>query len=240
MNRILTVVASAVCIIYAQGACAQRVSGFQVDEDLETATVQSTAESLFKSGRFEDAYYMYVNELAPIGDKYAQYMLGFMTYNGLGVEEDRIRASAWYRLAAERNAPGFVAIREQMLGELNESDLQRSDEAYLELRKKYSDIAVRMRLVRRDFEMASEIPTGSRIGSTSSSVTVIQFGNGGRTGSSKSHDSYTRSIRLRMQEHLDHITAALRIPPVDGNLTERQLQELEEKVSVYLAQISDR
>ena len=238
LKRCLNALIAAIIMMHAPIGYAQQIPGYLTDEDLETAAVQTEAEKLFKSGNYTQAHYVYINELAPIGDKFAQYMLGFMNFYGLGVEEDHIRASAWYRLAAERNGPSFVAIREKVLDQFNETELQRSDQVFLELRKKYSDIAVRMWLVRRDFEAVSEVATGSRIGRTSSVVTVVRPRDGGSR--SQAHELYQRSITKHMHEHLDHITATLRIPPVDTKLTKGKLEELEERVDVYLTQITDR
>ena len=68
----------------------------------KTLQVQQQAEEVFERTDYKRAFFIYRNELAPIGDKYGQYMVGYMYLTGKGVEEDIVAASAWYRLAAER------------------------------------------------------------------------------------------------------------------------------------------
>jgi len=60
---------------------------------------QEKADSYFAKGKFDKAMLIYRDELAPVGDKYSQYMIGYMYLAGKGVQEDAIMASAWYRLA---------------------------------------------------------------------------------------------------------------------------------------------
>lgn len=193
--------------------------------------MQAKAEELYERGDYRRAHVIYRNDLAPIGDKYAQYMLGFMSLTGLGVEQDPVLASAWYRLAAERGEPReFVAIRDEMLGQLDAVDRKRSDEIYLGLRRQYSDIAISMREAREAFEGLSTVTTGSRLGSTSSAVTIVEP----RAGSSLSGDALIYRLQRRMQGHLDHITAVLGIDRIDAEtITDGELSDLEEQVRTY-------
>lgn len=138
------------------------------DLDSHTLRIQSKAESLYVSGDYERARIIYVNELATIGDKYAQYMTGFMYLMGQGVPEDPVRASAWYRIAAERQAPEFIVVRDELIRTFDAEQLARSDAIYLELRKKFSDIVIVMRLLEEDLEMLDVETTGSRVASRSS------------------------------------------------------------------------
>ena len=80
--------------------------------------LHARVDELYERGEFERAYLIYRDELASIGDKYAQYMVGFMHLTGKGVDEDPVAASAWYRLAAERGTPEFVAVRDFLLTSL--------------------------------------------------------------------------------------------------------------------------
>ena len=67
--------------------------------DASILRLQDKAEDLYRRGHWERAYFIYVNELAAAGDKYAQYMAGYMHLHGHGVEHDDVKASAWFRLA---------------------------------------------------------------------------------------------------------------------------------------------
>ena len=206
--------------------------------DASTLSVQRKAEELFEREDFKRAHFIYLNELAPIGDKYAQYMIGFMTMTGLGVREDPILASAWYRLAAERDTAEFIAVRDDLIRRLDRADMERSNELYLRLRREYSDIAVRMREVREDFELlqGGDGTTGSRTGMSSSPVIIVK----GSDGSGVSMDAYYRRIRLRMQGHLDFIAKTLEIERVDADLTEAEVDDLETQVVSYVSRIDDR
>ncbi len=102
--------------------------------DSRTLRVQRKVDDLFERGEYERAYFIYRNELVPLGDKYAQYMVGFMHLTGKGVTENPIAASAWYRLAAERGTPEFVAVRDFLLVGMMPEERRQSDELFLQLR----------------------------------------------------------------------------------------------------------
>ena len=209
----------------------QSTSNLRVHLDSRTLSVQAKAEELFGQGDYRRAHVIYRNDLAPIGDKYAQYMLGFMNLSGLGVEQDPVLASAWYRLAAERGEPEeFVAIRDRLLDQLDAVDRARSREIYLGLRRDYSDIAISMREAREAFEALSQVSTGSRLEGPSSAVTIVEP----RAGSSLSGDALIYRQQRRMQGHLDYITRALDIDRIDAEtLTAGELSDLEEQVRDY-------
>jgi hypothetical protein len=73
--------------------------------DTSTLRLQAKADNLYRKGHWERAHFIYVNELAAKGDKYSQYMAGYMCMHGKGVERDKIRASAWYRLRPNGMGP---------------------------------------------------------------------------------------------------------------------------------------
>ena len=207
--------------------------------DSNTLSVQRKAEELFEREDYKRAHFIYLNELAPIGDKYAQYMVGFMTLTGLGVREDPVLASAWYRLAAERKTAEFIAVRDDLIRRLDTTEMDRSDTLYLHLRREYSDIAVRMREVREDFDLlhGGGGSTGSRTGTSSSPVIIVKPRDG---GSGMSMDAYYRQIRLRMQGHLDFIAKTLGIERVDAGLTKTEVEDLEAQVMAFVARVDDR
>jgi hypothetical protein len=220
---------------HAPAAMAQR-SGVNLDS--KTLSVQAKAEELFERGDYRRAHVIYRNDLSPIGDKYAQYMVGFMSLSGLGVEQDPVLASAWYRLAAERGEPTeFVVIRDELLGSLDAVDRERSDQIYLGLRRKYSDIAISMREAREEFESLSQVSTGSRLGNPSSAVTIVEP----RAGNSLSGDALIHRAQRRMQAHLDNITGKLGIGRIDAEtVTAGQLSDLDEQVQEYVRRIDAR
>jgi len=176
-------------------AHAQRSSELSDDlPDSRTMAIQDKVDALFDAGEFRRAFFIYRNELAPLGDKYAQYMVGYMYLTGMGVDEDPIVASAWYRLAAERGTREFVAVRDQLLLKMSEDEVRRSDEEYIALRLEYCDLAVLLSSIKRNMKELTE-RTGSRVRGESSPVTVIQ----NRQGTVRSGSSYYGDIRDRLE-----------------------------------------
>lgn len=132
--------------------------------DRRVLKTQEKVDSLFEKGDYKRAYFIYLNELAPLGDKYAQYMVGYMQLTGKGVERDYIAGSAWYRLAAERGNPKFSSARDEVLELFNEEQRLQSDQKYAELRQQYSDAMIVTQLVERDLEALDKVvPTSSTL-----------------------------------------------------------------------------
>lgn len=236
VNNTLKILAILFAAGLAPAAFAQQSAGnLSVDLDSRTLSVQAKAEELFDREQYRRAHVIYLNDLAPIGDKYAQYMLGFMSLGGLGVEQDPVLASAWYRLAAERGEPEeFVEIRDELMEQLDAVDTTRSDETYLALRRTYSDIAISMREAREAFQDLSTVTTGSRIGNNpSSAVTIVEPRAGSMSG-----DALIHRRQRRMQDHLDHITAKLGIGRIEAEtVTAGQLTDLEDQVRAYVSRL---
>ena len=239
MNAALKFLILAVAAVQVTAAMAQQASGnLNVHLHPRTLSVQAKAEELFERGDYRRAYTIYLNDLAPIGDKYAQYMLGFMSLSGLGVDQDPVLASAWYRLAAERGEPPqFVAVRNDFLDQLDGDDRARSDQVYLQLCAEFSDIAISMREVLEEFGNLSQVSTGSRVGGSSSLVTIVEP----RAGGSQSGDAFVRRAKRRMQGHLDNVTAMLGADRIDAEqVTASELAALEETVRDYILNMADR
>ncbi len=115
--------------------------------------LQEKVDSLFEDKDYDRAMFIYREDLAPIGDKYAQYMIGYMYLTGKGVVQDLITASAWYRLSAERDQDLFVSARVELLSMLDDEQRARSDSAYLALRRELGDIALMSALISEDLEI---------------------------------------------------------------------------------------
>lgn len=201
-----------------------------------TARVQQKAEALYMQGHWERAHFIFVNELAGIGDKYAQYMAGYMYLNGQGVERDNVAGSAWYRLAAERGAPEFAAVRDQLLESLSPDELARSDTLFIDLRKKYGDLVITLEVLHEERNSLRDDMTGSRLGGGASPVTVIVP----RTGTAMTREEYLSRSGVQMQMRLDFITEKLGIERVRANISQRQFAELEARVYEFLELIDDR
>jgi hypothetical protein len=115
--------------------------------------LQEAADSAFAKGDYGQALELYQKELAPLGDKYSQYMVGYMYLAGKGVQEDAILASAWYRLAAQRETEEYVRIRDSLLILCNDEQRSRSDEIYISLRRVIGDLTLVERLIQSDLQV---------------------------------------------------------------------------------------
>jgi len=199
--------------------------------DTKTLRVQERADEFYARTDYERAFHIYRNELAPIGDKYAQYMVGFMYLAGQGVPEDRVAASAWYRLAAEGGAKKVVRIRDGLVKALDAEQKTRSDRMFLELRRKYADLALLLDAVRADQQLLQE-RTGSRLASGSSAMLVVDLDH---TGSMQSGAQYYGEIEQRLQDRLESIAAQTRIEIIDIN--KMGFSTLESKVEQHLNEL---
>ncbi len=88
-------------------AVAQDTNSFpSVRLNSKTLEVQNQADEVFDRRAYDRAYFIFRNELATIGDKYGQYMVGFMYVTGKGVEEDRVALSRGAPSAARPSLRG--------------------------------------------------------------------------------------------------------------------------------------
>lgn len=118
--------------------------------DKSIVKTQSKADSLLEKEKYERAFFIYRNDLAPIGDKYAQYIIGYMYLTGKGVEENFSTAAAWYRLAAERGNQNFVSAHNQLFAALNDEQRAKTEEVFIALRNDLGDATMVMRLIEND------------------------------------------------------------------------------------------
>jgi TPR repeat protein len=222
----LYIVCFAALLLASDFAWSQRSSELSADlPDTRTMATQDKVARMFDAGDFERAFFIYRNELAPIGDKYAQYMVGYMLLTGTGVQKDPIAASAWYRLAAERGTPEFVAVRDQQLKNMNEDAIRRSDVEYYQLRLRFCDLAVLLSSVKRNLKEA-EAKTGSRIQGGSNSLTVVE--QGGRRV--RSGSEYYGELRAQMEDRLKLMQEIGGFEGMETDPEQVNLKELERKV----------
>lgn len=221
---------TAVLLALSTAVAAQQASGLSVDfPDSRTIAVQAKVEKLFDAGKYERAFFIYRNELAPLGDKYAQYMIGYMYQTGLGVDEDAALASAWYRLAAERETPEFVVVRDRQFRGLSEEEVAKSDREYQAMRAQYSDLAVLMASIKRNYSEL-ETRTGSRVRGEASPVTVIE----NRLGRSRSGDAYYGNIREQLEARLKMVIELGDFQDIVPDIDRVNLNELERRVKARL------
>ena len=235
INRLSVFVATAF-FLAAPGAFAQGAGPFPGSAvDSRTMRTQERVEELFEQGEYERAHLIYRDDLAPIGDKYAQYMLGYMYLTGTGVDEDAVLASAWYRLAAERSYKEFLDERDQLLNAFTAIDLIRSDELYLQLRRQYSDVVLLLHLIEADLNSVQAI-TGSRLSGSGSPVTIVDT----RSGTSVSGAQFFSQVRRRTTARLAFMAKQLDRPDLNSNPDHVNLEELKRIVRDFTDTITDR
>lgn len=205
---------------------AQRPSAPVTDlVDSRTLKVQRKVDELYERGEFDRAYFIYRNELAPVGDKYAQYMVGYMHLMGMGTDRDPVAASAWYRLAAERQMPEFVAVRNQLMRDLNADERRRSDAYYLELRREFNDLVILLAEIKRNLP-ERRVVTGSRISTESSTIGVFTI----TPGQARSSADYHASNRRQLEESLKKLAELGDFPDLETDPDRVDIDEIERLV----------
>lgn len=135
-------------------AIATAVDSFPgAEPDRRVLKIQEKVDKLFEKGDYERAIFIYREDLVPLGDKFAQYMIGYMYLTGKGVEQDVPTAAAWYRIAAERGDPSFVQARDEVLPLLNEQQRTESDRLHYDLHRQYGDVALLVSMIGKDLEI---------------------------------------------------------------------------------------
>ena len=144
-------------------------------ESPELEAAQAAADAAYQAGRYQQAYEIYLGDLAPAGDKYAQYLIGIMHAHGLGVQQDAALGAAWLALAAERGDERLAATRDEALAKLPDDERQRSDTMLADLHGRYGDCALVSRLLAEDRSRVTA-STGSRVKSrVNAPVTIIHM-----------------------------------------------------------------
>ena len=209
---------------------AQRSSELSADlPDSRTMAVQDKVERIFDAGEYERAFFIYRNELAPLGDKYAQYMVGFMYKTGLGIEEDSVSAAAWYQLAAERDTREFIVVRDRLLNVMDQSDADRSRTLYRELHLRYCDLAVLFSSIKRNMQELQN-RTGSRLGGQGSSVTIIE----NRARRSGTGSDYYENIREELEARVMLLKEIGGFEDLDTDLGRINIHDLERRVQQHI------
>lgn len=189
--------------------------------DSRLIKTQEKSDQLFEGGQYERAMMIYRDELAPVGDKFAQYMVGYMYLSARGVDEDLVLASAWYRLAAERGHDSFVRARDVLLNALNNEQRKRSDDIYAGLRAELSDIAIVSRLIETDLarlRRRSEPRTGMNLTPVDTTDPIRR-------------EDYARGVAQQMEARMNYLIG---LADADGTVSTQErdrINELHEDVT---------
>lgn len=203
--------------------------------DARSLTVQRKVDELFERGDYQRAYFIYRNELAPAGDKYAQYMIGYMHLMGMGAAEDPGAAFAWYRLAAERGTAEFAAVRDQLGRDLDASERRRADVLYPQLRREYSDLVVLLAAIKRDLR-ALKAQSGSRLAAQSNPMTVVDSR---LPVSVKSGADYYGRIRRQLEANLVTLASLGKFSDMQTDPDRVDFDKLERRVAQRLESTDD-
>lgn len=187
-----------VLLVAAGPATATTLPGEPVS--LQVRYAQERAERAFEKGDYDRAHWHYQTVLAPAGDKYAHYMLGYLHEQGLGVPRDPARALAWYRLAAERDYELLVRAYETLAADIGPDQRERAEDVFEELRERYGDRTLLTRAIQRN-ERNLRRRTGTNTGGYTGPLFIIEPLKMGRVSSGESYYEALEA-RIEMQTEL--------------------------------------
>ena len=198
--------------------------------DRRILETQEKVDSLFEKGDYERAGFIYREELARLGDKFAQYMLGYMCLTGKGRPSDIVAASAWYRLAAERGNEHFAKASNEIWLLLGKRQKVQSDVAYLELRITYSDAMIVANLIENDLEMLS-----GRFGDKS----FNRFSPGGDFTSDRVRAARNEEQIKILRDRLDFLTDFFQSGQMYEKYELKRYEQLEQRASILISSYED-
>lgn len=203
-----------------------------VSADQRTIETQNRVDELFEAGNYKRALFIYENELSPRGDKYAQYMVGYMYLNGLSVPKDTARALAWYRLSAERGDQMLVTVRDELAGVLSPGEIERSNAIFIGLLRQIGDTTLIMKLIQRDMDILKQRTGTHIVGSgLSSPVKVI------RPSGIPEDPLFYRNVRRRLEARLGYLETKVEINDIDFETEPAEIRMFEDQVKADLASL---
>jgi hypothetical protein len=215
----------ALCCAALAGENYKNFPGAPLDE--RTMRAQDRVEALYENGEYSRALLIYEKDLAPKGDKYAQYVVGYMYLNGKGVAVDKPRALAWYRLAAERDDPQLVQVRDALGQALTTEEIARSNEIFVGLWRAIGDNRLLINLIRDDLSTL-RARTGTRIpGAATGQLTVVNVPGGG--------ERYYQAIEERIETRLEYLKSNVEIVDIDLGSKDEAVRVLETDLRRELA-----
>ena len=196
--------------------------------DRGTLKTQEKVDFLFEKGEYERAMFIYHKELAPLGDKYAQYMIGFMYLAGKGVQRDVATASAWFRMAAQREQPMFLRARDDTWHMLDNEQQAQSNKIYIDLRVECGDATLLASLVESDLQLLR-----SRANPDSLSINLVDRGGTSGQGESDRYDNVVERIEYRMIYLTQFLASDDLIHAAERDRFDQLEQQVSEEVKAY-------
>jgi hypothetical protein len=217
------------CLVLA-GEAYKQFPGAPLDE--RTLRTQERAEELYEQGEYARALMICKEDLAPRGDKYAQYTIGYMYLNGQGVTQSYAHALAWYRLAAERGAPALVQARDELSMKMTPDEIVESSRIFADLWKEMGDNRILLELIRDDLNLL-RARTGSRIpGAASGPLTVIDL-----SGRGVDSEIYYEVVEERLQTRLAYLKTNVEIIDINTSDGDPLVQGLEDDMKKVIASL---
>lgn len=137
--------------------------------------LHAKAMDYYERGNHYVAYKTFLKS-ARWADKLSQFNLGVMHYKGQGMEVDKPRALAWFKLAAQRDYPRMVRMVDAVSRKLTPQQIARAERIYEdELKPEYGD-AVAVPKATRRMEQERKNVTGSRTGFVGNLKVVLPDG----------------------------------------------------------------
>ncbi len=143
------------CAAFAQAESYRHFPGVTIDT--RVSRIQERVENLYDRQDYAIALLNYRDHLAPIGDKYAQYMVGYMYLTGRGADVNPPLALAWYQLAAERHERPYVEARDALAATLDEQQLKDAEEYFTGLALSFGDRRLLLTLMQDDLDLLQRI-----------------------------------------------------------------------------------
>ena len=134
---------------------------------------QKDADAAFSLGDYKTAYSKYA-QLARQGDKFSQYRLSYMNFQGQGVEADMAEAFAWAVLAAEGENPELIKYLGALAREVPVADEKRATLKAKQYLDRWGDLAI-AEAARKNAISEIRGCTGSRLGARCEEVHTMQM-----------------------------------------------------------------
>jgi len=227
----LALIASLLAAFFCANTQAQTYRPFPGETmNKRTLDTQERVEALYDRGDYERALFIYEKELAPLGDKYAQYMVGYMHLNAQSIPQDRVSALAWYRIAAERGEPALRQARDELIESMAAPEIAVSNRIFLDLWQSIGDTKLIMELIREDMNTLKR-RSGTRIRSAPTSGPALIY----RPSGELLPPNYYRDVRVRLETRLNYLEIKVEIKDVDVESDDEALKLLEQQVQSELA-----
>jgi hypothetical protein len=197
--------------------------------DQRTLQTQKRCDELYAGGDYKRALFIFEKELAPRGDKYAQYMVGFMHLNGHGVPQDKVTALAWYRLAAEREHEVLQQARDELAATMTQEEIETSNRIFVDLLKEIGDTTLIMALIQRDMNTL-KARTGTRIATSGVSGPVVIYRRSGQI----ENPNFYHHVRRRLEARLNYVETTVEISDIPLESDDYELREFEEQIRADL------